>query len=217
MSNIAISELNTSVTSLDSDDLILVSKYNDLNSTYTSGKMKYADLLETFMRDISNGGLKYNDLISIIRNVISQEKDEEVVTGGSTILTAYTSNNSTGKRVNNTTWQAIPLNYGQFDFTNYSYTITWYVKPETSTSVFVHTWLGFYDPSKTSSNQEFGQKRGSDENMSRNIPDFVNNTDNTNMYAMCYSTVNPSSTPPSINRILYWTIKRYALNQQNSN
>lgn len=45
MSNIAISELNTSVTSLAADDLILVSKYNSNNQTYTSGKMTFADLL----------------------------------------------------------------------------------------------------------------------------------------------------------------------------
>lgn len=47
MSNIAISELNTTITSLGNDDLILVSKYNSSNHTYTSGKMSFDNLVSS--------------------------------------------------------------------------------------------------------------------------------------------------------------------------
>lgn len=40
MSNIAISELNTETTNVSNDDLLLLSKYDNSNQTYTSSKLK---------------------------------------------------------------------------------------------------------------------------------------------------------------------------------
>lgn len=70
MSNIAISELTTSVQNMDSDDLFLVSKYNEANQTYISGKIKYSDLMSDFFNrleylenklgEIENSNIKIN-------------------------------------------------------------------------------------------------------------------------------------------------------------
>lgn len=44
MSNIAISELNAEAVGLDSDDLFLVSKYNETSGSHTSAKVKFKNL-----------------------------------------------------------------------------------------------------------------------------------------------------------------------------